>query len=194
MHRQKTKFSNRVNRVATALEKRGIRATYELHDRVLSNRASRRRFSEDHPELDDVQQQSRHRRRRARIRSPSLFRARRRRDMRRPSRTRVTASPRRPRTRSSGRSEAKGTPSFAVERARSSSFARTASRTSSSGSTTPGSQPCISTPHARSWRAATSGCGRSSRTPTSGTRSHSRRPPRASRRSSGTGTSTTSTC
>jgi len=56
MHRQTTKFSDRVHKVATALEKRGIRATYELHDRVLSNRASRRRFSEDHPELDDVQQ------------------------------------------------------------------------------------------------------------------------------------------
>jgi len=56
MHRQKTKFSHRVNRVATALERRGIRATYELHDRVLSNRKSRRLFSQDHLELDDVQQ------------------------------------------------------------------------------------------------------------------------------------------
>jgi len=56
MHRQKTKFSDRVNRVANALEKRGIRATYELHDRVLSNRTSRRRFSQDRHELDDVQQ------------------------------------------------------------------------------------------------------------------------------------------
>ena len=56
MHRQKTKFSDRVNRVASALEKRGIRATYELHDRVLSNRTSRRRFSQEQPELDDVQQ------------------------------------------------------------------------------------------------------------------------------------------
>jgi len=55
MHRQKTKFSHRVNRVAGALERRGIRATYELHDRVLSNRKSRRRFSHDLPELDDVQ-------------------------------------------------------------------------------------------------------------------------------------------
>ncbi len=55
MHRQKTKFSHRVNRVAGALERRGIRATYELHDRVLSNRSSRRKFSQDHPELDDVQ-------------------------------------------------------------------------------------------------------------------------------------------
>jgi hypothetical protein len=63
MHRQKTKFSRRVNRVFThradrvakALETRGIRATYELHDRVLSNRASRRRFAEDQPELDEVQ-------------------------------------------------------------------------------------------------------------------------------------------
>ena len=56
MHRQKTTFSNRVSRVATALEKRGVRATYELHDRVLSNRKSRRRFAQEQPELDDVQQ------------------------------------------------------------------------------------------------------------------------------------------
>ena len=56
MHRQKTTFSNRVSRVATALEKRGVRATYELHDRVLSNRKSRRSFSQEQPELDDVQQ------------------------------------------------------------------------------------------------------------------------------------------
>src|SRR5918996_1335355 len=64
MHRQKTKFSHRVNRVLThranrvakALETRGIRATYELHDRVLSNRASRRRFADDAPQLDEVQQ------------------------------------------------------------------------------------------------------------------------------------------
>jgi hypothetical protein len=64
MHRQKTKFSRRVNRVFThranrvakALETRGIRATYELHDRVLSNRASRRRFSSDRPELDEMQE------------------------------------------------------------------------------------------------------------------------------------------
>jgi len=55
MHRQKTKFSHRVNRVAGALERRGIRATYELHDRVLSNRSSRRKFSRELPELDDVQ-------------------------------------------------------------------------------------------------------------------------------------------
>ena len=63
MHRQKTKFSRRVNRVFThrangvakALETRGIRATYELHDRVLSNRKSRSRFEAEPPELDDVQ-------------------------------------------------------------------------------------------------------------------------------------------
>ena len=55
MHRQKTKFSHRVNRVATALERRGIRATYELHDRVFSNRRSRRRHAHEHGELDDVQ-------------------------------------------------------------------------------------------------------------------------------------------
>ena len=55
MHRQKTKFSKRVSRVATALEQRGVRATYELHDRVLSNRKSRRRFTGEHSPLDDVQ-------------------------------------------------------------------------------------------------------------------------------------------
>jgi Phytanoyl-CoA dioxygenase (PhyH) len=55
MHRLKTKFSSRVNRVASGLERRGIRATYELHDRVLSNRKSRRRFAHDTPQLDEVQ-------------------------------------------------------------------------------------------------------------------------------------------
>jgi hypothetical protein len=56
MHRQKTKFSHRINRVAGALERRGIRATYELHDRALSNRKSRRRFAQTQPQLDDTQQ------------------------------------------------------------------------------------------------------------------------------------------
>ena len=56
MHRTKTHFAARVNHVASALEKRGVRATYTLHDRVLSNRRSRRRFSSERPPLDDVQQ------------------------------------------------------------------------------------------------------------------------------------------
>jgi hypothetical protein len=56
LHRTKTKFAARVNHVATALERRGIRATYALHDRVLSNRSSRRHFSGDKPQLDDTQQ------------------------------------------------------------------------------------------------------------------------------------------
>ena len=63
MHRQTTTFSHRVNRVFThradrvakAVERRGIRATYELHDHVLSNRKSRTLFEEDQPTLDDVQ-------------------------------------------------------------------------------------------------------------------------------------------
>jgi phytanoyl-CoA dioxygenase PhyH len=54
LHRTKTHFAARVNHVATALERRGVRATYALHDRVLSNRSSRRRFSHDRPELDEV--------------------------------------------------------------------------------------------------------------------------------------------
>jgi hypothetical protein len=55
VHRTKTHFAARVNHVATALEKRGVRATYTLHERLLSNRASRRRFSKTKPPLDDVQ-------------------------------------------------------------------------------------------------------------------------------------------
>ena len=63
MHRQKTKFTHRfskvftsrANGVAKVLERRGIRATYQLHDRVLSNRESRRLFAQDRPELDELQ-------------------------------------------------------------------------------------------------------------------------------------------
>jgi len=56
VHRTKTHFAARVNHVASALERRGIRATYELHDRVLSNRSSRRRLAHDRPRLDETQQ------------------------------------------------------------------------------------------------------------------------------------------
>ena len=64
MHRQHTKFSSRMNRVFThrangvakAIERQGIRATYELHDRLLSNRSSRDRFRQAPAALDDVQQ------------------------------------------------------------------------------------------------------------------------------------------
>jgi hypothetical protein len=63
MHRQRTQFARRVNRVLThranrvakAVELRGIRATYRLHDHVLSNRKSRALFEADPPRLDDVQ-------------------------------------------------------------------------------------------------------------------------------------------
>lgn len=55
MHRTKTRFAARVSRVASALERRGIRATYALHDRALSNRTSRRRFAAAPPVLDDIQ-------------------------------------------------------------------------------------------------------------------------------------------
>jgi ectoine hydroxylase-related dioxygenase (phytanoyl-CoA dioxygenase family) len=64
MHRQTTTFSRRVNRVFThradrvakAVERRGIRATYELHDHLLSNRKSRGLYEADPPTLDAVQQ------------------------------------------------------------------------------------------------------------------------------------------
>lgn len=49
-------FTHRANRVSKAIERQGIRATYELHDRVLSNRESRGRFSAAPPQLDELQQ------------------------------------------------------------------------------------------------------------------------------------------
>src|ERR671910_2947820 len=65
MHRQRTQLARRVNRVLThrvdrlakAVERRGIRATYRLHDRVLSNRKSRGLYESERPQLDDVQRQ-----------------------------------------------------------------------------------------------------------------------------------------
>jgi hypothetical protein len=55
VHRTKTHFAARINHVASALEKRGVRATYTLHDRILSNRSSRRHFTGSTPELDEIQ-------------------------------------------------------------------------------------------------------------------------------------------
>jgi hypothetical protein len=57
MHRKRTRFAARVHRVATTLERRGIVATYELHDKVLANRAARRRYAQQPPQLDATQQQ-----------------------------------------------------------------------------------------------------------------------------------------
>ncbi len=56
MHRTKTHFARRLNRIGTALERRGVMATYELHDRLLANTSARRCFSHHTPVLDDVQQ------------------------------------------------------------------------------------------------------------------------------------------
>ena len=56
MHRTRTKFAARVNRVASGLERRGVVATYEVHDRLLANRASRRRYTQSPQTLDAVQQ------------------------------------------------------------------------------------------------------------------------------------------
>src|SRR5438132_13715652 len=56
VHRKRTKFAARVNRVAAGLERRGVVATYELHDRVLANRASRRRYAHEPPALDETQE------------------------------------------------------------------------------------------------------------------------------------------
>jgi len=56
MHRTRTRFAARVHHVASGLERRGVVATYELHDRLLSNAASRRRYGRARPVLDAVQQ------------------------------------------------------------------------------------------------------------------------------------------
>jgi hypothetical protein len=56
VHRTRTQFASRVNRFATGLERRGIVATYELHDRLLANRGARRRYGQSQPVLDGVQQ------------------------------------------------------------------------------------------------------------------------------------------
>jgi hypothetical protein len=55
VHRTRTRFAARINRVASALERRGVVATYEAHDRLLANRAARRHFGQARPVLDDVQ-------------------------------------------------------------------------------------------------------------------------------------------
>jgi hypothetical protein len=55
MHRQRTKLAKRVNRVASSVERRGIVATYRVHDRLLGNRSARRRYTSHAPDLDDTQ-------------------------------------------------------------------------------------------------------------------------------------------
>jgi hypothetical protein len=56
MHRKRTRFAARVHRVATALERRGVVATYLVHDRLLENRSARRRYAHARPPLDEAQQ------------------------------------------------------------------------------------------------------------------------------------------
>jgi hypothetical protein len=59
MHRQRTglvaRTPARVRPVAETLHRYGVVATYELHDRALSNRDSRRRYSAQAPQLTDEQ-------------------------------------------------------------------------------------------------------------------------------------------
>ena len=54
--RNRTKLAARAHAVGTKIERRGVVATYKLHDRVGANRASRRRFSNERPQLDETQQ------------------------------------------------------------------------------------------------------------------------------------------
>jgi ectoine hydroxylase-related dioxygenase (phytanoyl-CoA dioxygenase family) len=55
MHRKRTRFAARVHKVASAIERRGVVATYELHDRLLANRTARRRYAHEPPPLDALQ-------------------------------------------------------------------------------------------------------------------------------------------
>ncbi len=63
MHRRRTTLSQRATRIsgrlapiAKAIEARGVRATYDVHDRMLSNRTARQSFSHTRPVLDELQQ------------------------------------------------------------------------------------------------------------------------------------------
>jgi len=56
MHRRKTQFARRINRAALSLERRGVVATYELHDRMLANKDARRRLARERPVLDETQE------------------------------------------------------------------------------------------------------------------------------------------
>ncbi len=57
MHRQRTRLSARVNRIAGSVERRGVAATYQLHDRLLGNRRSRRLYRSAAEPIDDLQRQ-----------------------------------------------------------------------------------------------------------------------------------------
>jgi hypothetical protein len=61
MHRQRSRLAARVpgraQPVAKAVERSGIVVTYALHDRVLSNRSSRRLYGENPPSLTELQRQ-----------------------------------------------------------------------------------------------------------------------------------------
>ena len=57
MHRKRTRLAARAHRVASAVERRGVIATYELQDRVLGNRRARRRYSQQPPALDAPQRE-----------------------------------------------------------------------------------------------------------------------------------------
>src|SRR5881398_1055784 len=51
-----TRFAARIHHIASGLERRGVVATYELHDRLLANAASRRRYDRARPALDATQE------------------------------------------------------------------------------------------------------------------------------------------
>ena len=189
MHKRRTKLAKRVTRVANAIESRGVRATYGLHDRALSNRSARRRFDHARPSLDTAQQRI----------VDALGRGLRRRPVRRAlprSRRAGTRSSRQP-TRSSDETEEglrreAGGEDAALRR----SVKKYLVRKNAWGTTLDAADPWLQLaldPACSTSPTRTSACGRSSSTSTSGTR---RRPttPSASRPSGGTETSTTGCC
>jgi hypothetical protein len=64
VHQHRTKLAHRVTYAAKVIERRGVRATYELHDRLLANRVARRRLGRAGGQLDETQTTLRQRLRR----------------------------------------------------------------------------------------------------------------------------------
>ena len=188
MHRQRTKLAKRVNRVASSVERRGIVATYEIHDRLLGNRSARRRFASHVPELDETQRRLVEALDRDGYVSLPFTDLVGEEQSGRRSTPRAPPSSRRPSARWPRADSGKVRARQGVRRS-----VPTASRASRSGRTTRGSRPAPRGGCSTS-RTRTCASGRSSRTSTSGTRRSSRRRTSGWRRRTGTSTSTTSTC
>ena len=181
-------FTHRADRVAKAIERQGIRATYELHDRLLSNRASRGHFGEAPPQLDDLQRSilADVREQGYSLRSFSdLFTDPADWHGLEEQRDRFVASTEADLAAGGEHVRVRPGKEFVV---------RLQSYGVELGPDDPWFRVVSSHGACSTSRTRTSRCGRSSSTSTSGTRCPSRRRASASRRSAGTATTTTSTC